>query len=148
MPRRPRRNHSPAFEAKAAPGAIEGEEPLIVIAERRGMHQNQVTKWKCRVLEGVTPVPREEEQTEVEGPTVGGPLRSCPSVGSLATTPVASYSVGRCERGRTACLLLFACCFVSALGAIQVGDRSGVICRCSQVGGQALSRAATYGAPT
>ncbi len=34
MPRRPRRNHSPAFKAKVALEAIKGEEPLIQTAER------------------------------------------------------------------------------------------------------------------
>ena len=33
MPRRPRRNHSPAFKAKVALEAIKGEQPLITIAE-------------------------------------------------------------------------------------------------------------------
>jgi transposase len=46
MPRRPRRNHSPAFKAKVALEAIKGEEPLIVIAERFDVHPNQITKWK------------------------------------------------------------------------------------------------------
>ena len=32
MPRRPRRNHSPAFKAKVALEAVKGEEPLITIA--------------------------------------------------------------------------------------------------------------------
>lgn len=34
MPRRPRRNHSPAFKAKVALEAVKGEQPLIEIAER------------------------------------------------------------------------------------------------------------------
>ena len=46
MPRRPRRNHSPAFKAKVALEAIKGEQPLIVIAERFDVHPNQITKWK------------------------------------------------------------------------------------------------------
>ena len=32
MPRRPRRNHSPAFKAKVALEALKGEEPVVVIA--------------------------------------------------------------------------------------------------------------------
>ena len=50
MPRRPRRNHSPAFKAKVALEAIKGEEPLIAIAERFDVHPNQITKWKRQLL--------------------------------------------------------------------------------------------------
>ncbi len=38
MPRRPRRNHSPAFKAKVALEAVKGEEPVIQIAERYDVH--------------------------------------------------------------------------------------------------------------
>ena len=54
MPRRPRRNHAPAFRAKVAPEAVKGEEPLIVLAERFDVHPNQITKWK-RELPDVPP---------------------------------------------------------------------------------------------
>jgi len=50
MPRRPRRNHSPAFKAKVALEAIKGEEPVIVLAERFCVHPNQITTWKRRLL--------------------------------------------------------------------------------------------------
>jgi transposase len=46
MPRRPRRNHSPAFKAKVALEAIKGEESVIDIAERFDVHPNQTTRWK------------------------------------------------------------------------------------------------------
>ena len=52
MPRRPRRNHSPAFKAKVALEAIKGEEPIIEIAERFDVHPNVITKWKRQLLEG------------------------------------------------------------------------------------------------
>ena len=52
MPKRPRRNHSPAFKAKVALEAIKGEEPLILTAERYDVHPNQITKWKRQLLEG------------------------------------------------------------------------------------------------
>lgn len=51
MPKRPRRNHSPAFKAKVALETIKGEEPLIVIAERYDVHDNQITKGKCQLQE-------------------------------------------------------------------------------------------------
>ena len=56
MPRRPRRNHSPAFKAKVALEAIKGEEPLITIAERFDVHPNQITKWKRQLLDGAAAV--------------------------------------------------------------------------------------------
>lgn len=43
MPRKPWRNHSPAFKAKVALEAVNGEESLIEIAERCDVHPNQVT---------------------------------------------------------------------------------------------------------
>ena len=52
MPRRPRRNHSPAFKAKVALEALRGEEPIIAIAERFDVHPNVITKWKRQLLEG------------------------------------------------------------------------------------------------
>ena len=56
MPRRPRRNHSPAFKAKVALEAVKGEEPLIQIAERFDVHPNVITKWKRQLLEGAPEV--------------------------------------------------------------------------------------------
>jgi len=52
MPRRPRRNHSPAFKAKVALEAIEGEQTIIEIAERFDVHPTVITKWKRQLLEG------------------------------------------------------------------------------------------------
>ncbi len=66
MPRRPRRNHSPAFKAKVALEAIKAEEPLIVTAERYDVHPNQITKWKRQLLEGAATVFDEGER----GPSV------------------------------------------------------------------------------
>ena len=66
MPRRPRRNHSPAFKAKVALEAIKGEEPIIAIAERFDVHPNVITKWKRQLLEGAAAVFGEGEK-EKEG---------------------------------------------------------------------------------
>jgi len=52
MPRRPRRNHSPAFKAKVALEAVKGEQSIIEIAERFDVHPNVITKWKRQLLEG------------------------------------------------------------------------------------------------
>ena len=56
MPRRPRRNHSPAFKAKVALEAIKGEQTIIEIAERFDVHPNVITKWKRQLLEGAPQV--------------------------------------------------------------------------------------------
>lgn len=70
MPRRPRRNHSPAFKAKVALEAVKGEEPLIQIAERFDVHPNQITKWKRQLLDGATAVFGEDEKATEEGPSI------------------------------------------------------------------------------
>ena len=70
MPRRPRRNHSPAFKAKVALEAIKGEEPLITIAERFDVHPNQITKWKRQLLDGAAAVFGEEERDKEAGPSI------------------------------------------------------------------------------
>ena len=70
MPRRPRRNHSPAFKAKVALEAIKGEQPLIAIAERFDVHPNQITKWKRQLLDGAAAVFGESEQAKEGGASV------------------------------------------------------------------------------
>jgi transposase-like protein len=70
MPRRPRRNHSPAFKAKVALEAIKGEESVIEIAERYDVHPNQITRWKRQLLEGAALVFGENDGAKEEGPTV------------------------------------------------------------------------------
>jgi len=42
--RRPRRNHSPAFKAKVALAAIEGNATLSELAQRFDVHPNQITE--------------------------------------------------------------------------------------------------------
>jgi transposase-like protein len=51
MSRRPRRNHSPAFKAKVAIGAIKGERTIAQWAQQFDVHRNQITTWKGQ-LEG------------------------------------------------------------------------------------------------
>ena len=70
MPRRSRRNHSPAFKAKVAVEAIKGEQPLIVIAERFDVHPNQITKWKRQLLEGAPAVFGETETSGERTPSI------------------------------------------------------------------------------
>lgn len=44
MTRRLRRNHSPAFKAKAALAAIRGEKTLAELAQQFDVHPNQMTQ--------------------------------------------------------------------------------------------------------
>src|SRR5271168_4167904 len=56
MSRRTRRTHPPGFEAKAALVAIMGETTLADLAQQYGVHPNQVTNWKARLLQGAARV--------------------------------------------------------------------------------------------
>lgn len=54
MPRRPRRNHSPAFKAKVAIAAIRGDKTVAELSEQFDVHANQITQWKTQLLERAT----------------------------------------------------------------------------------------------
>ena len=56
MTKRPRRNHSPAFKAKVAIGAIKGEKTLAELAQQFDVHPNQITQWRSQLLEGASGV--------------------------------------------------------------------------------------------
>jgi transposase len=45
MARRARRNHTPAFKAKAALAAIKGEKALSELAQQFDVHANQIKQW-------------------------------------------------------------------------------------------------------
>ena len=49
--RRSRRNHSAAFKAKVALGAIKGEKTLAELAEQFEVHPTQITQWKTQLWE-------------------------------------------------------------------------------------------------
>lgn len=66
MGRRPRRNHSPAFKAKAAVAAIKGEKTLIELAQAFDVHPNQIKQWRDQLLDGATGVFGEAAKTEPE----------------------------------------------------------------------------------
>ena len=51
MSRRPRRNHSPAFKAKVALEALQGERTIAEIAQKHDVHPNQVTEWRRQLVE-------------------------------------------------------------------------------------------------
>ena len=56
MPRRPRRNHTPAFKAKVAITAIKGDRTLAELAEQFDVHPNQITTWKAQLEGGAADV--------------------------------------------------------------------------------------------
>jgi transposase-like protein len=47
---RRRRNHSPAFKAKVALAAIEGNATLAELAQRFDVHPNQITEWRRQLV--------------------------------------------------------------------------------------------------
>ena len=70
MPRRPRRNHSPAFKAKVAMEAVKGEQTIIEIAERFDVHPTVIAKWKRQLLEGAPGVFGATEAEKQQAPDV------------------------------------------------------------------------------
>ena len=70
MPRRPRRNHSPAFKAKVALEAVKGEQPVMEIAERFDVHPAVITRWKRQLLEQAAAAFAETDTGSKEGPSV------------------------------------------------------------------------------
>src|SRR5215210_8225746 len=56
MPRRPRRNHTPAFKAKVAIAAIKGDRTLAELAEQFDVHPTQITTWKSQLEGGAADV--------------------------------------------------------------------------------------------
>jgi transposase len=56
MQRRPRRNHTPGFKAKAALAAIKGDRTLAELAEQFDVHPNQITSWKAQLEGGAADV--------------------------------------------------------------------------------------------
>ena len=63
MSRRPRRNHTPALQAKVALAAIKGDRTVVQVAEQFDVHPNQVTSWKAQLEGGAA---------DVFGPGSGG----------------------------------------------------------------------------
>jgi len=51
MTRRIRRNHSPAFKAKVALAAINGDRTLAELADQFDVHPNQIQDWKKRLAD-------------------------------------------------------------------------------------------------
>ena len=56
MSKRPRRNHSPAFEAKVALAAVKVGKTLAELAQQYDVHPNLITQWRDRLLESAADV--------------------------------------------------------------------------------------------
>ena len=70
MTRRSRRNHTPAFKAKAALAAIKGEKTLSELAQQFDVHANQIKQWRDQVLEGSIGVFGSEARPEPQAPAI------------------------------------------------------------------------------
>lgn len=62
--RRPRRNHSPAFKAKVALAALEGNATLTELAQRFDVHANQIAEWRRQLVAQAAEAFREGEHRE------------------------------------------------------------------------------------
>ena len=49
-----RRKHSPAFKAKVALAALQGEETIAQLASRYQVHPSQIQSWKKTLSEGAS----------------------------------------------------------------------------------------------
>ena len=56
MPRRPRRNHSPAFKSKVALAAVRGDKTISELSQQFDIHPNQITQWKTQLLDRMSVV--------------------------------------------------------------------------------------------
>ena len=64
--RRKRRNHSPAFKAKVALAANQGDKTLAELAEQFDVHPNQIQDWRKRLLENADTVFGRGQQQQEE----------------------------------------------------------------------------------
>ena len=70
MPRRPRRNHTPALKAKVALVAVKGEKTMLELSQEFDVYANQIKQWKDQLLEGATGIFGAETRVEDHAPVV------------------------------------------------------------------------------
>ena len=70
MATRPRRNHTPAFKAKAALAAVRGERTLVELAQQFDERPHQITQWRNQLLDGAAGVFDGEAKTIAPAPAV------------------------------------------------------------------------------
>ncbi len=56
MPRRPRRNHSPAFKSKVALADVKGDKTISELSQQFDIHPNQITQWKTQFVDRMSVV--------------------------------------------------------------------------------------------
>ena len=70
MTKRTRRNHSPAFKARVALAAVNGEKTLAELAQQFDVHPNQITTWRGKLLKGAAGVFGSENHSEPAEPVI------------------------------------------------------------------------------
>jgi len=68
--KRPRRNHAPAFKAKVALAALQGDRTLAELAQQFDVHPNQITQWKSQLLTRATELFETAADRDAAGPDV------------------------------------------------------------------------------
>ena len=51
--RRKRRNHSPAFKAKVAMAALQGDKTLAELSSQHDVHVNQIQTWRNQLKDNI-----------------------------------------------------------------------------------------------
>jgi len=59
-----RRKHSPAFKAKVALAALQGEETIAQLASRYQVHPSQIQAWEKTLAEGATGLFASEQKSQ------------------------------------------------------------------------------------
>lgn len=83
MAKRSRRNHSPAFKAKAALLAVRGDLTMAELAKKFDIHPNLITQWKTQLLGNAVPAARRSARAAGARWGALGGLASMPRIGNI-----------------------------------------------------------------